>query len=123
MAESPKLTEAEWEIMKALWDHGPITVNDLCALLQPATQWHQKTIRTMLIRLAKKRIVSKKSKEGVYQYYAVVSRAECSRTATHSFIDRVFDGALTPMVAHFASRRRLTPEEKRELRKLLDDKA
>lgn len=121
MARTPHLSDAEWDVMKALWEQAPISVSDLCAHLMPITQWHPKTIRTMLIRLAKKRVVGKKSKGGVYQYFPLVSRDECSQFATQSFVDRVFDGALTPMVAYFASRRVLTEDEKRELRKLLDE--
>jgi BlaI family penicillinase repressor len=119
MSVQPQISDAEWEVMKALWDQSPVSVNELCARLTPATQWHPKTIRTMLIRLAKKRVVGNRMKDGVYHYYPLVSREECSRSATHSFIDRVFDGALAPMVAHFANRRQLTPEDKRELKKLL----
>ncbi|HTE43216.1 MAG TPA: BlaI/MecI/CopY family transcriptional regulator [Steroidobacteraceae bacterium] len=122
MPSTPQLSDGEWEVMKALWDRAPISVSDLCAHLTPATEWHPKTIRTMLIRLEKKRVVGTKSKDGIYQYYPLVSREACSRSATHSFMDRVFDGALAPMVAHFASRRALTAEEKRELKKLLDNK-
>ena len=120
MADLPQISDAEWEVMKALWERSPISVNELCERLTPATQWHPKTIRTMLIRLAKKRVVGNKVKDGVYHYYPLVSREDCTRSATHSFMDRVFDGALTPMVAHFVSRRALTAEEKRELKKLLD---
>jgi BlaI family transcriptional regulator, penicillinase repressor len=119
MATQPQISEAEWEVMKALWDQSPVTANDLCARLTPTTQWHPKTIRTMLTRLVKKRAVGNKVKDGVYHYFPLVSREKCSQSATHSFIDRVFDGALTPMVAHFVNRRPLTPDEKRELKKLL----
>jgi BlaI family penicillinase repressor len=119
MSAPPQISDAEWEVMKSLWDQSPVSVNDLCARLMPATQWHPKTIRTMLIRLAKKRVVGNRMKDGVYHYYPLVSREDCSRSAAHSFIDRVFDGALAPMVAHFATRRQLTPEDKRELKKLL----
>ena len=119
MTNQPQISDAEWEVMKALWDHSPVSVNELCDRLAPAKQWHPKTVRTMLIRLAKKKAVGNKVKDGVYHYYPLVSREECARHATHSFLDRVFDGALTPMVAHFASRRALTAEEKRELKKLL----
>lgn len=119
MAAKPQISEAEWEVMKALWDHSPVSATDLCARLTPETQWHPKTIRTMLTRLAKKRVVGSRVKDGVYHYFPTVTREECSRSALDSFIDRVFDGALAPMVAHFVNRRPLTPEEKRELKKIL----
>lgn len=119
MTDHAPISDAEWEVMKALWAHAPITVNDLCSHLAPANQWHPKTVRTMLIRLTKKRVVAAKVKDGIYHYSALVSRDDCTRSATHSFIDRVFDGALAPMVAHFASRRPLSADERRELEKLL----
>ncbi|MGC3981863.1 MAG: BlaI/MecI/CopY family transcriptional regulator [Steroidobacteraceae bacterium] len=121
MAEKPQISDAEWEVMKALWELAPISVSDLCERLADR-QWHSKTVRTMLIRLTKKGVVDNKVVEGVYRYYPTVSREECTRLAAHSFIDRVFDGALAPMVAHFVGRRALTLEEKRELKKLLASK-
>ena len=124
MSAQPQLSDAEWQIMKALWEHAPVTAAELCQRLTLARQrsgrqWHLKTIRTMLTRLTKKRAVGTKVRDGVYHYFALVSREDCSRQATHSFLDRVFDGALTPMVAHLVSRRALTEEEKRELKKML----
>ena len=118
MADHTQISDAEWEVMKALWAHAPVTASDLCNHLAP-NEWHPKTIRTMLVRLTKKRVVVAKVKDGVYHYSPTVSREECTRSAAHSFIDRVFDGALAPMVAHFASRRPLTDDERRELKKLL----
>jgi BlaI family transcriptional regulator, penicillinase repressor len=121
MAKQPQISDAEWEVMKVLWDNSPLSVSELCQKLA-ANEWHPKTIRTMVIRLAKKGAVSHKIKEDVYHYFPTVSKEECLRSATHSFVDRLFDGALTPMIAHFASRRTLSPEEKRELKKLLAKK-
>jgi BlaI family transcriptional regulator, penicillinase repressor len=118
MPGQPQISDAEWEVMKALWDQSPASVNELCERLA-TMKWHPKTVRTMLIRLAKKGAIDSKVKDGVYHYFPLVSREECSRSAAHSFIDRVFDGALMPMVSHFVSRRPLTAEEKKELKKLL----
>jgi BlaI family penicillinase repressor len=115
----PQISDAEWEVMKVLWERNSASASEVCEQLAPATEWHPKTIRTMLIRLVKKRAVSHKLKDGVYHYYPLVSREDCTQRATHSFIDRVFDGALAPMVAHFAAHRPLTADEKRELKKLL----
>ena len=116
----PQISDAEWDVMKVLWELGSASVNEICEKLVPETEWHPKTIRTMLIRLAKKRAVGNKMKDGVYHYFPLVTRESCTQQATQSFMQRVFDGALTPMVAHFASKRALTAEEKRELKKLLE---
>jgi BlaI family transcriptional regulator, penicillinase repressor len=119
MKEAPSISDAEWDVMKALWEDSPVSVSVLCTRLAPLRKWHPKTVRTMLNRLARKGAVDHTLADGVYHYFPTVSKENCSRQATESFIDRVFDGALTPMVAHLVSRRPLTPEEKRELKRLL----
>lgn len=121
MASRPQISDAEWEVMKALWERSPVSVNELSQRLA-STGWHIKTIRTMLIRLARKGAVDHAVQDGVYHYFPVLSKEESLRAATQSFVERMFDGALAPMIAHFASHRRLSAAEKRELKKLLADK-
>jgi BlaI family penicillinase repressor len=120
--DNPPISEAEWEVMKALWKHSPVSVNELSATLMAVRKWHPKTVRTMVNRLARKKVVSSTLVNGVFHYFPTVSQEQCSRQATESFVDRVFDGALTPMVAHLVKRRSLTQDEKRELLKLLKTK-
>lgn len=120
MASKPQISNAEWEIMKVLWGRSPMSVNEVAKALA-AKEWHPKTIRTMLTRLAKKGVVAHKVQDRIYRYYPLLTKEECVRTASDSFLDRVFDGALAPMVAHFAKRRRLTPEERKELERILEE--
>src|SRR5688572_203075 len=119
MSAQPQISDAEWEVMKALWEQSSVTAGELCQRFSSSRQWHLKTIRTMLTRLIRKRAVGTRVKDGARHYFAQVPREECSLHATHSFLDRVFDGALAPMVAHLVSQRALTDEEKRELKKIL----
>lgn len=86
-----------------------------------AKKWHPKTVRTMLNRLRRKGAVNHRVVDGVYHYHPAVSQENCTRRAAESFIDRVFGGAVTPMIAQLVRRRPLTANEKRELRKILDE--
>ena len=52
-------------------------------------------------------------------YRPLVRREECVDAASESFLERVFGGSLEPMLAHFVQRDKLSPEELRELRRLL----
>lgn len=113
-----QLSDSEWDLMKILWEHSPAPVNEIA---ERASQWHPKTVRTMLIRLDKKGMVSYSLNNGVQHYQPVYSRADCESQATQSFLQRVFDGALTPMVAHFSRKRKLTAADKQALLALLDD--
>lgn len=116
-----QLTDSEWELMKILWDHAPAPVNEIAEQAQTTTQWHPKTVRTMLIRLDKKGIVHHTLHEGVQHYAPLYSREECEAQATQTFLERVFDGALTPMVAHFSRTKKLNAADKQALLALLND--
>jgi BlaI family transcriptional regulator, penicillinase repressor len=121
MDKKPQLSDTEWELMKVLWECTPAPVNEIAAKVADTQPWHPKTVRTMLMRLHKKNILKQTKVGNVYHYSPLYTREECASQATESFLDRVFDGALTPMIAHFSKKKRLTIEEKRALEKLLHD--
>jgi len=118
---SQQLSPAEWDVMQALWAAKKATVNDMVARLADEKKWHPKTIRTMLNRLEKKEIVRRDTHDGIIEYEPVLSKEDCVGRASDQFIDRVFDGALAPMVAHFVQQRPLTSEERAELKRILDE--
>jgi BlaI family penicillinase repressor len=54
-------------------------------------------------------------------YAPAVKRELCVQAESASFLDRIFQGAAKPLLVHFARNARLTEEEARELKKLLDE--
>jgi BlaI family penicillinase repressor len=81
--------------------------------------WHPKTARTLLARLVKKKALDYEPRGRSYVYEPRLSEAECVDAASRSFLERVFGGALKPMLAHFVEKQKLTPEELKELSNLL----
>ena len=76
-------------------------------------------MKAFLNRLVKKKALGF-SKEGrAYLYRPLVRREDCVDAASESFLERVFGGSLKPMLAHFVEREKLSPDEIRELRRLL----
>ncbi len=116
-----QLSPSEWDIMRVLWAANEATVNEMVELLADSKTWHPKTIRTMLNRLVKKGVVERSSGDDLFSYSPLLTKDECVGRASNQFINRVFDGALAPMVAHFVQQRPLTSEEKAELRRILDE--
>jgi len=98
----PKLSEMEWEIMKPLWDRGPMAARDIYQAVPADFGWAYKTVKTMLARLVRKGALGYDQIGNSYLYRPVYSRREMTRAATGSFVRRVFDGALQPFLAHFA---------------------
>lgn len=121
MSLAQKITEAEFEVMRVLWEKSPLTGGEIVAALEPATGWKTSTILTLVRRLKEKRVLkSRKSERGIL-YAPQVTREECLAVAGSSFVDRFFDGALLPMLVHFTRTRKLSPQERDALKRMLDE--
>ncbi len=98
----PKLSDAEWEVLRPIWEHGPLAARDVYKRVSEDQDWAYKTVKTMLARLVKKGALDYDQVGNSYLYRAAYSREDMTLAATSSFIKRVFDGALNPFFAHFA---------------------
>jgi BlaI family transcriptional regulator, penicillinase repressor len=118
----PIISDAEWNVMKALWDGGPASASEIVARVQSAGyQWHSRTVKTMLSRLVRKGAVRTEPDGNRFVYRPVFSRDVCVRHESKSFLARVFDGAAAPALVHFLEQTRLPAQEIERLRKLLQD--
>jgi len=118
----PQISEAEWLVMKVLWEHAPRTANEVAEVLDAYTDWKPKTIKTLLSRLVQKKALGFERAGKAYLYRPLVSEEACARVRRRTLLRRVYDGALTPMIAAFIEDEDLTAEDIAELRKLLDRK-
>ena len=121
MKRTPRISDTEWEIMRVVWTQHPVTAAEIIERLTASDpSWHPKTARTLLARLVGKKALDYEPRGRVYVYEPRVTEQECIAAASGSFLERVFGGALKPMLAHFIEQTQLTPEELDELRALLD---
>ena len=122
MKPVPRISETEWEVMKVLWARSPLSADEIIQKLAAQDDWHPKTAKTLLNRLVKKKALGFEKEGRAYLYHPLVKEAECVRAASDSFLDRVFGGSLTPMLIHFVERKKMSPEQIRELKRLLERK-
>ena len=122
MNTTPRISEAEWEIMKICWSRSPISAQDIIATLSARDPWHPKTVKTLLNRLVKKRALGFQREGRAYLYEPLVAEKHCVTAESNSFLDRVFGGSLKPMLTHFVESRRLSPGEIAELKILIKQK-
>jgi len=120
MKAIPKISDAEFEVMKVAWDKSPTTANEIVARLTACTDWQDKTIRTLINRLLKKGALSHEARGKVYYYSPAVTREACQRRESESFLERVFDGSVMPMLAYFAQSDKLSHEDIEQLKDILD---
>lgn len=119
MNRQVQLSDAEWEIMKVLWSSPGLSASEVAERLAH-TGWHPKTVRTMLDRLQRKGALRVEAVDRLYRYTPELSRESCIEAASTNFLSRVFDGAFTPMVAHFVSKAPLSKKDRAELERILD---
>jgi BlaI family transcriptional regulator, penicillinase repressor len=123
MKRIPKISETEWEVMKVVWARTSCSAGEVITVLVNADpSWHPKTIKTFLNRLVGKKALGFQKEGRAYLYRPLVTERECVSAASETFLERVFGGALQPMLAHFVERKKLSTEEIRELKKLLEEK-
>jgi len=117
----PDISESEWAVMEALWESAPQTASELTKTLRPTMNWAENTVRTLLTRLMEKgALKTAENGSGTRTYLPAVKREDCVRAEGESFMQRIFGGAAKSLLVHFAQNSRLTPEEVRELKKILD---
>ena len=123
-ARRPNISEAEWEVMEALWSKSPLTAGEVIDTLAEKTSWAPNTVRTLLTRLVRKKILEADKRNGpiTFRPSPKLSREECVGQESASFLDRVFGGSAQPLLLHFAAKAKLSPEEVRELQRILKEK-
>ncbi|MCT4565113.1 MAG: BlaI/MecI/CopY family transcriptional regulator [Maledivibacter sp.] len=113
-----RITDSEVEVMRILWEaEDELPLSAIRIALEKRSDWETSTIKTLLRRLCKKRVVSATKKE-VYYYKALVSENEYNEYSTQSLIDRVYSGSAKNLVASLLGSKKLNKKDIQELRSL-----
>jgi len=122
MSHVPRISEAEWTVMEVLWRKHPLTALEVVQQLTQHKQWQDQTIRTMLRRLIRKRALTYRTEGKSYYYSPAVSREQCVRGESRTFLERVFGGTPQPLLVQMVQEAKLSPEEIAELKRILRQK-
>ncbi|MDW7650310.1 MAG: BlaI/MecI/CopY family transcriptional regulator [Bacillota bacterium] len=122
MPNPPRITEAEWRVMKVLWDKGSAKSAEVVESLQD-TDWNPKTIHTLLSRLVEKKAVKAQKKDNAvhYQYIPLVKEKECQLHESKTLLKKVYNGSLRMMVTSFLDAGALSENELRGLKEILNN--
>jgi BlaI family penicillinase repressor len=118
----PSISDAEWVVMRAVWERYPLTANQVVDALANRAHWKPKTIHTLLRRLTRKGALTFERKGREYLFRPLVTAEDCEHAITRSFLGRFFGGELAPFLSRFVQRENLTAAEVRELKRILDGK-
>lgn len=116
-----QISEAESLVMEVLWERAPRGAEDVMAELAASRDWREGTVKTLLNRLLRKGAVRAEKDARRYLYHPLISREDWVTGQSRHLLDRLFDGRLAPMVAHFSRSKALSRKDIAELRKLLEE--
>jgi len=108
--------------MRVLWKKSPQPAYDIIQELAATEQWHPNTVKTILTRLLKKNAVAAKKYKNLFLYSPLLTEEQCIQAESESLLDRLFGGAVQPLLVHFARQRKLSKSDLEELRRILDGK-
>jgi predicted transcriptional regulator len=115
------VTDAERDVLRALWDAGRAPIRTLVDRLYPGGGTSEyATVQKLLERLEDKGHVTRKLEGRQNVFTARVRREDLVARRLRDTADELCDGSLTPLLTHLVSSARLSPEELAELRRLVD---
>jgi BlaI family penicillinase repressor len=120
--QRPEMSDAEREVLKVLWDCGPLTVRDAMQRLKDSGQgWARSTVITLLQRLEAKGYVASDGSQFAHVFSAAVTREEVMRDRMADLAGELCDGEALSLVLAFTEKHRFTPDELARFRQMIDD--
>lgn len=107
--------------MVVLWEDSPLAAQEVADRIPAERGWSANTVKTLLARLVAKRAVAHAEDGRRYLYRPLVEQADYVAVESSRWMDRLFGGKLTPLVAHLAERGALSAEEIADIQALLRD--
>jgi predicted transcriptional regulator len=116
------LPDAELAVLQRLWERGPATIRELTDLLYPErTEAYYATVQKLLERLEAKECVERDRSAWAHVFRAVIDRDQFIGHRLRAVADKLCGGSLAPLLSNLVRSKRLTPKERREIRKLMEE--
>jgi predicted transcriptional regulator len=121
MPERHQLTELQLAILRVIWDKGEATVQDIWEALHAERGLAQTTVATMLSRLERRGVVTRRAapQSRQYQYRAAVTEQEVQHSMVGELTERLFDGDVTQLVQHLLNGADVSPGDLAKIRKMI----
>ncbi|MFL6724812.1 MAG: BlaI/MecI/CopY family transcriptional regulator [Sphingomicrobium sp.] len=98
-----RISDAELDVMEALWAASqPLTASEVAERIDTARGWSLATVKTMLSRLAAKGALTHREDGRRFLYYPAIRREAYVGNESRRFVERLFGGRLSPLVARLA---------------------
>lgn len=119
--QEDKLTPKEEDLMRLLWEYGPIAISRLVELY-PDPKPHFNTVSTVMRRLEAKGFVDHENSGGTFHYFAKVEKEYFRSRSFGNFIKNYFGGNYFGAVSSLVAEEKISADELKELLRLVEQK-
>jgi len=117
------VTDAELKVLKLLWAGGRLTARAIRERLYPrGAESEQATVQKLLQRLERKGMVARDRSSFAHVFEAAVSQSDVIGSEIESLAAKLTDGSMVPLLMSAVESVELTPQQRRELRALLNER-
>ena len=118
---SIKLGKVQLSIMRVLWDRGEVTAREITDGLSKASPIAHSTVQTLLRKLQDKGAVAHEKRDRTFFFRALVNESDVTQRASLDFVNQMFKGSVSGLVAHLIENEQISDEELARLRALVNE--
>ena len=120
-SKTPRPTQSELAILRVLWKLQSATVRQVHAAMPAASSVGYTTILKQLQIMSEKGLVTRDESQRSHVYRSAISEESTQRRLVGDLLERAFGGSAANLVMQALSIRRASPEELRQIRKLVGE--
>jgi BlaI family transcriptional regulator, penicillinase repressor len=113
------ISKSEHYVLEALWEASPLTVGQIVERVQSKAEWHENTIKTLLVRLVGKKAVRRRKDGKRFFYEPLVTKEAVVDTEADGLLSRFFNGQMPALIAHFGEQKKLSRRDIEEMEAIL----
>jgi BlaI family penicillinase repressor len=113
-------TEGELEILKVLWDRGPLTVREVLTELNQSRVRAYTSVMSLMNIMTDKGLLERTPQGRAFLYRPTQEREETLGTLVQDLLGKAFEGSASSLVAHMLDQSQPSPAELDAIRKTLE---
>jgi BlaI family penicillinase repressor len=117
--ETTELTEAEWEIMRIVWEKEPCAAGTVQEALADTKNWAYTTVKLTMDRMVRKGFLKIEKIRNLQLFHSCIGEVEARKGELRRMLGRAFGGALPPMLKFLIEHEGLSKDEAAELREFV----
>ena len=111
--------DVEMDLVNYIAERGPVKVREAVEEFGQERGLARATVVTMMDRLCKKNVLSRKKKDKFYTYALKVPLYQILKESMNKFFQKTLAGSISPLVAYLSEEREYSDEEIQELKDMV----